>query len=119
MGTAAAGQSCFLSAAGQGAGSCQHKARVRSVGWEAGTGQALAACTPPSSCPLPHQGHPSLTVVAPELWLQPGRMSAHFLPMPSPLPPHLFQLAPENTLMSLQKAVDCDVQVFETDVMVR
>ncbi|XP_068019683.1 glycerophosphoinositol inositolphosphodiesterase GDPD2 isoform X1 [Melanerpes formicivorus] len=27
-------------------------------------------------------------------------------------------LAPENTLMSLQKAVDCDVQVFETDVMV-
>ncbi|NXH13083.1 GDPD2 inositolphosphodiesterase, partial [Bucco capensis] len=27
-------------------------------------------------------------------------------------------LAPENTLMSLHKAVDCDVQVFETDVMV-
>uniref|UniRef100_A0A8B9J297 Glycerophosphodiester phosphodiesterase domain containing 2 n=1 Tax=Amazona collaria TaxID=241587 RepID=A0A8B9J297_9PSIT len=27
-------------------------------------------------------------------------------------------LAPENTLMSLQKAVDCNVQVFETDVMV-
>ncbi|EOB03440.1 Glycerophosphodiester phosphodiesterase domain-containing protein 2, partial [Anas platyrhynchos] len=27
-------------------------------------------------------------------------------------------LAPENTLMSLQKAVDCEVQVFETDVMV-
>uniref|UniRef100_A0A663F0I9 Glycerophosphodiester phosphodiesterase domain containing 2 n=1 Tax=Aquila chrysaetos chrysaetos TaxID=223781 RepID=A0A663F0I9_AQUCH len=27
-------------------------------------------------------------------------------------------LAPENTLMSLYKAVDCDVQVFETDVMV-
>ncbi|KFP53590.1 Glycerophosphoinositol inositolphosphodiesterase GDPD2 [Cathartes aura] len=27
-------------------------------------------------------------------------------------------LAPENTLMSLQKAVDCDVQVFETDIMV-
>ncbi|NXI63501.1 GDPD2 inositolphosphodiesterase, partial [Anseranas semipalmata] len=27
-------------------------------------------------------------------------------------------LAPENTLMSLRKAVDCDVQVFETDVMV-
>ncbi|KAJ7395534.1 Glycerophosphoinositol inositolphosphodiesterase GDPD2 [Pitangus sulphuratus] len=26
-------------------------------------------------------------------------------------------LAPENTLMSLHKAVDCDVQVFETDVM--
>ncbi|XP_072785407.1 glycerophosphoinositol inositolphosphodiesterase GDPD2 isoform X4 [Taeniopygia guttata] len=28
-------------------------------------------------------------------------------------------LAPENTLMSLHKAVDCDVQVFETDVMRR
>ncbi|XP_031980083.1 glycerophosphoinositol inositolphosphodiesterase GDPD2 isoform X3 [Corvus moneduloides] len=28
-------------------------------------------------------------------------------------------LAPENTLMSLHKAVECDVQVFETDVMVR
>ncbi|NXY48671.1 GDPD2 inositolphosphodiesterase, partial [Ceuthmochares aereus] len=28
------------------------------------------------------------------------------------------QLAPENTLMSLRKAVNCDVQVFETDVMV-
>ncbi|XP_062468796.1 glycerophosphoinositol inositolphosphodiesterase GDPD2 [Pezoporus occidentalis] len=27
-------------------------------------------------------------------------------------------LAPENTLMSLQKAVDCNVQVFETDIMV-
>ncbi|KAM6198260.1 glycerophosphoinositol inositolphosphodiesterase GDPD2 isoform 2-T3 [Sarcoramphus papa] len=27
-------------------------------------------------------------------------------------------LAPENTLMSLQKAVNCDVQVFETDIMV-
>ncbi|XP_025922104.1 glycerophosphoinositol inositolphosphodiesterase GDPD2 [Apteryx rowi] len=27
-------------------------------------------------------------------------------------------LAPENTLMSLHKAMDCDVQVFETDVMV-
>ncbi|NXN22412.1 GDPD2 inositolphosphodiesterase, partial [Nycticryphes semicollaris] len=27
-------------------------------------------------------------------------------------------LAPENTLMSLHKAVDCDVEVFETDVMV-
>ncbi|XP_039573423.1 glycerophosphoinositol inositolphosphodiesterase GDPD2 isoform X1 [Passer montanus] len=27
-------------------------------------------------------------------------------------------LAPENTLMSLHKAVGCDVQVFETDVMV-
>ncbi|KAM4768168.1 glycerophosphoinositol inositolphosphodiesterase GDPD2 isoform 2-T3 [Cyanocitta cristata] len=27
-------------------------------------------------------------------------------------------LAPENTLMSLHKAVECDVQVFETDVMV-
>ncbi|KAM6413321.1 glycerophosphoinositol inositolphosphodiesterase GDPD2 [Rhynochetos jubatus] len=27
-------------------------------------------------------------------------------------------LAPENTLMSLYKAVGCDVQVFETDVMV-
>ncbi|NXN41594.1 GDPD2 inositolphosphodiesterase, partial [Rhinoptilus africanus] len=27
-------------------------------------------------------------------------------------------LAPENTLMSLHKAVDCHVQVFETDVMV-
>ncbi|NXI38207.1 GDPD2 inositolphosphodiesterase, partial [Galbula dea] len=27
-------------------------------------------------------------------------------------------LAPENTLMSLHKAADCDVQVFETDVMV-
>uniref|UniRef100_A0A8C3XC40 Glycerophosphodiester phosphodiesterase domain containing 2 n=1 Tax=Cyanoderma ruficeps TaxID=181631 RepID=A0A8C3XC40_9PASS len=27
-------------------------------------------------------------------------------------------LAPENTLMSLRKAVECDVQVFETDVMV-
>ncbi|GAB0194939.1 glycerophosphoinositol inositolphosphodiesterase GDPD2 [Grus japonensis] len=27
-------------------------------------------------------------------------------------------LAPENTIMSLHKAVDCDVQVFETDVMV-
>ncbi|XP_042681370.1 glycerophosphoinositol inositolphosphodiesterase GDPD2 isoform X1 [Centrocercus urophasianus] len=27
-------------------------------------------------------------------------------------------LAPENTLMSLRKAVNCDVQVFETDVMV-
>ncbi|NXU77367.1 GDPD2 inositolphosphodiesterase, partial [Oreotrochilus melanogaster] len=27
-------------------------------------------------------------------------------------------LAPENTLMSLHKAVDCDVQVFETDIMV-
>lgn len=45
-----------------------------------------------------------------------------FLPLPSaltPFPPFLFQLAPENTLMSLQKAVDCNVQVFETDVMVR
>uniref|UniRef100_A0A8C0J9Q2 Glycerophosphodiester phosphodiesterase domain containing 2 n=1 Tax=Chelonoidis abingdonii TaxID=106734 RepID=A0A8C0J9Q2_CHEAB len=27
-------------------------------------------------------------------------------------------LAPENTLMSFQKSVDCDVHVFETDVMV-
>uniref|UniRef100_A0A8C2TW10 Glycerophosphodiester phosphodiesterase domain containing 2 n=1 Tax=Coturnix japonica TaxID=93934 RepID=A0A8C2TW10_COTJA len=31
---------------------------------------------------------------------------------------HRATLAPENTLMSLRKAVDCDVQVFETDVMV-
>lgn len=40
------------------------------------------------------------------------------LPLPV-LTPHPLQLAPENTLMSLQKAVDCEVQVFETDVMVR
>lgn len=45
--------------------------------------------------------------------------SSPFLPMPSALTPLFFQLAPENTLMSLYKAVDCDVQVFETDVMVR
>lgn len=45
--------------------------------------------------------------------------SCPFLPVPSALTPFLFQLAPENTLMSLQKAVDCDVQVFETDIMVR
>ena len=45
--------------------------------------------------------------------------SCPFLPVSSALTLFLFQLAPENTLMSLHKAVDCDVQVFETDVMVR
>lgn len=31
----------------------------------------------------------------------------------------LFQLAPENTLMSLRKTAECGADVFETDVMIR
>lgn len=95
----------------------------RKPGWEAGTRQALAICTQPFSSPKPYQVVPSLFVGCPRAeascWMQPGRVSACLLSMPSALTLFLFQLAPENTLMSLHKAVDCDVQVFETDVMVR
>ncbi|NXY39812.1 GDPD5 protein, partial [Pomatorhinus ruficollis] len=74
---------------------------------EAGTSLlwlCMAAVTPLSGCVSPLSWAAAQNQLPPK----PALVGHRGAPM----------LAPENTLMSLHKAVECDVQVFETDVMV-
>lgn len=107
---------CLLSSAGPGAGNCRKLDCVECQETEQTCFAPILRQSPTapgshkSCCGCPN-AQLSCRVLPAAKWVS-------ALPLPV-LTPHPLQLAPENTLMSLQKAVDCEVQVFETDVMVR